>query len=575
MSGLFLGYLYFSIPRVIVTVMAAAAKLDAALEEAARSLGASPWQVMRDIVAAGAGAGLIAAGAMCFATSMGAFGTAFTLATDIDVLPMTIYTEFTLNANMVTAAALSIGLGLVTWLVLALARSVRRRDAWRRPDEPCATALIFCRAARRSPLLVAAFLIVPVVLSMIAGLTVNYFQACNRPDAALARRGVEAVSPTSIFLSLADRVAALGATLLIGVPAAYVLTCAAEPDVARSSKRSRAADRHARSRDRARTAADLRRLQRCSARAWLFILVGHVVFTLPFMVRAVLAVLAPIGAGRSKKAPPSSARSPWRRFCDIVVPNARARHPGRSADGGDALDRRIQPDLDAAHAAHQDAAGRACRQLRLDAARDRHRAYTHRVFHHDHAAAGAMQACSPGTRQQAGDERRRAAVTASAIRLERLRQDLLAARARWSRWTCRSRAGETWCCSGPSGCGKTTTLRIIAGLETPDAGGRVLFGDNDVTALPIERRHVGMVFQSYALFPNLTSRGNIGYGLKVARRRQPERAARVEELLAMMRHRAAEHSGASTSSPAASSQRVALARALAVQPRRAVARRAA
>jgi putative spermidine/putrescine transport system permease protein len=68
--------------------------------------------------------GLIAAGAVCFATAMGAFGTAFTLATDIDVLPMTIYTEFTLNANMVTAAGLSIVLGLVTWLVLALARSV-------------------------------------------------------------------------------------------------------------------------------------------------------------------------------------------------------------------------------------------------------------------------------------------------------------------------------------------------------------------------------------------------------------------------------------------------------------------
>ena len=123
MSGLFLGYLYFSIPRVIVTVMASATKLDASLEEAARSLGASPWQIMRDIVLPALSPGLIAAGAVCFATAMGAFGTAFTLATDIDVLPMTIYTEFTLNANMVTAAGLSIVLGLVTWLVLALARS--------------------------------------------------------------------------------------------------------------------------------------------------------------------------------------------------------------------------------------------------------------------------------------------------------------------------------------------------------------------------------------------------------------------------------------------------------------------
>jgi putative spermidine/putrescine transport system permease protein len=124
MTGLFIGYLYFSIPRVIVTVMASATKLDASLEEAARSLGASPWRIMRDIVLPALSPGLIAAGAVCFATAMGAFGTAFTLATDIDVLPMTIYTEFTLNANMVTAAGLSIVLGAVTWGVLYVARSV-------------------------------------------------------------------------------------------------------------------------------------------------------------------------------------------------------------------------------------------------------------------------------------------------------------------------------------------------------------------------------------------------------------------------------------------------------------------
>lgn len=124
MTGLFFGYLYFSIPRVIVTVMASATKLDRSLEEAARSLGASPWQILRDVVLPALSPGLVAAGAVCFATAMGAFGTAFTLATDIDVLPMTIYTEFTLNADMVTAAGLSIVLGIVTWAVLALARSI-------------------------------------------------------------------------------------------------------------------------------------------------------------------------------------------------------------------------------------------------------------------------------------------------------------------------------------------------------------------------------------------------------------------------------------------------------------------
>src|SRR5664279_1816226 len=64
--------------------------------------------------------------------------------------------------------------------------------------------------------------------------------------------------------------------------------------------------------------------------------------------------------------------------------------------------------------------------------------------------------------------------------------------------------GETLVLLGPSGCGKTTMLRIIAGLELPDAGGRVLFDGNDMTSVPIERRNVGMVFQSYALFPNMS-----------------------------------------------------------------------
>lgn len=124
MAGLFLGYLYFSIPRVVLTVMAAAETLDPALEEAARSLGAGPWRVVRDVLLPGLAPALVSSGAICFATALGAFGTAFTLATRIDVLPMTIYTEFTLGANLAATAALSVVLGLVAWGVLALARSL-------------------------------------------------------------------------------------------------------------------------------------------------------------------------------------------------------------------------------------------------------------------------------------------------------------------------------------------------------------------------------------------------------------------------------------------------------------------
>lgn len=122
MMGLFAGYLYFTLPRVVTTVMAAASKMDVSLEEAARTLGASPTQVLLHVTIPCMMPALVSTGAICFATSIGAFGTAFTLATDINVLPILIYTEFTLSANFATAAMLSVVLGVVTWATLFLAR---------------------------------------------------------------------------------------------------------------------------------------------------------------------------------------------------------------------------------------------------------------------------------------------------------------------------------------------------------------------------------------------------------------------------------------------------------------------
>jgi putative spermidine/putrescine transport system ATP-binding protein len=125
--------------------------------------------------------------------------------------------------------------------------------------------------------------------------------------------------------------------------------------------------------------------------------------------------------------------------------------------------------------------------------------------------------------------------------------------------------GETAVLLGPSGCGKTTLLRIIAGLEPPDPGGRVLFGDSDVTGVPIERRNVGMVFQSYALFPNMNVADNIGYGLKVRGAGAAERKARVAALVALTGIEGLEHRRIDQLS-GGQRQRVALARAVAVQP---------
>ena len=126
--------------------------------------------------------------------------------------------------------------------------------------------------------------------------------------------------------------------------------------------------------------------------------------------------------------------------------------------------------------------------------------------------------------------------------------------------------GETVVLLGPSGCGKTTLLRLIAGLEAPDTGGRVLFNDEEVTGNPIEKRNVGMVFQSYALFPNMTVYDNVAYGLSMRRMPKKELCARVDDMLEMMhiadlaKRRVDQLSGGQR-------QRVALARAIAVRPR--------
>ncbi|MGC0901408.1 ABC transporter permease [Pantoea agglomerans] len=127
LSGLFIGYLYFSLPRAIVTLVAASEKLDRSLEEAARSLGASQWRIIIDVIIPGLKPALLSCGALCFATSMGAFGTAFTLGTELAVLPLTIYGEFTNYANFATAAALSVVMGGVAWLALMLANGLAAR----------------------------------------------------------------------------------------------------------------------------------------------------------------------------------------------------------------------------------------------------------------------------------------------------------------------------------------------------------------------------------------------------------------------------------------------------------------
>jgi putative spermidine/putrescine transport system ATP-binding protein len=125
--------------------------------------------------------------------------------------------------------------------------------------------------------------------------------------------------------------------------------------------------------------------------------------------------------------------------------------------------------------------------------------------------------------------------------------------------------GETVGLVGPSGCGKTTTLRTVAGFETPTEG-RVLFGGDEVTHVPPEQRNVGLVFQSYALFDNMTVQENVEFGLKMRGLAAADRAARAEEMLDMLDIDELAARDPRTLS-GGQQQRVGLARALAIEPR--------
>ena len=118
---------------------------------------------------------------------------------------------------------------------------------------------------------------------------------------------------------------------------------------------------------------------------------------------------------------------------------------------------------------------------------------------------------------------------------------------------------------GPSGCGKTTTLRMVAGFEIPTSG-IVKLDNQDLTQLPANKRNMGMVFQSYALFPNMTAAQNVGYGLKVAGKPKTEIEGRVNEMLDLIQMRDFAKRYPNQLS-GGQQQRLALARALAIHPR--------
>jgi putative spermidine/putrescine transport system permease protein len=171
-------------------------------------------------------------------------------------------------------------------------------------------------------LIVAAFLIVPAVLSMTAGVTVNYFRGIQSGLTLQWVVEVWQLYSDTIFRSFLIAFATLGVTLAVGVPAAYAL--------------------HLRSGRLSRTVEEIITLPLAIPglaialaliltygrfsdfrRSWLFILTGHVIYTLPFMVRSVMAIFAVINVKTLDEGASSLGASPWQRFRDVIVPNAR------------------------------------------------------------------------------------------------------------------------------------------------------------------------------------------------------------------------------------------------------------
>ncbi len=417
-------------------------------------------------------------------------------------------------------------------------------------------------------LLVCAFLIVPVGLSIMAGVTKDMFIGIASGVTLQWLVKVWTDYRQTVFLSIQIALACLACTLVLGVPAAYVLA-------RRQNAFTRAVE------ELLVMPVAVPGLATALAlivtyggwgdfrRSWVFILVGHVLFTLPFMVRSVLAVLSSIDLRTLEEGARSLGASFVQRFFGVVLPNCR----GGILAGSLMVVTLSLGEFNMTLLLHTPLTqtlpvglADTYASLRLEVGS----AYTLIFFIIIIPLLIAMQwAAAPPVRRRPVEDK---AMSGTAIRLERCGKTFADGTRALDPVDLDFTAGETVVLLGPSGCGKTTTLRIVAGLELPDAGGRVLFDGADVTAVPIERRNVGMVFQSYALFPNMSVEENVAYGLKVRGMPAAERDQRAREMLAMMQIAPLAARSIDQLS-GGQRQRVALARALAPRPACAAARR--
>jgi putative spermidine/putrescine transport system ATP-binding protein len=443
-------------------------------------------------------------------------------------------------------------------------------------------------------LLACAFLLVPVVQSVLAGVTVNYFVGI-RSGLTLRWLGeVWRLYSDTIFRSIGLGLACLVVDVVAGVPAAYVM-------VKTQSRLTRLLEEFLvmplAIPGLAIALAILISYGGWTAfrGSWLIILVGHVIFTLPFMIRSVIAVMASIDMAELEEGAASLGAGFAGRFFGVVVPNVM---PGILAGSlmvftlsiGEfnltwmlhtPLTKTLPVGLADSYASMRLEIGSAYTitfffmiipLLMAMQWVTRPKLAPVPVEEETVSTGGDMEASAVdgGDRMPKGKGAPESGPagprTGTAVRIEGCAKTFPGGTRALEALDLEVAAGETVVILGPSGCGKTTLLRIIAGLEAPDEGGRVFFNTDDVTDIPIEKRQVGMVFQNYALFPNMNVADNIAYGLKVRGDEPAKIRSRVDEMLRMMqiedlrRRRVDQLSGGQK-------QRVALARAIAVRPR--------
>ena len=320
-QGLFLGYLYFSIPRVILTVMAAVEKLDPSLEEAARALGAGPWRVHRDVILPALGPAFVASGAICLRDRDGRVRHRlharhqYQRAADDDLHRVHALREHRDRRGAVgRARPRHLGGARAGALVRRQHRRGGGLSACAMRDRLIFAGQLALHAAG------CAFLIVPVVLSMLAGVTANYFRGISRASRCAGSAGLGRSIADTIGRSFLIALAASRARWCSACPAAYALHGAADALARAHRGNHRAAARGSRARDRAGAA---RRPTAASA-DFRALLAVH-----PRRPRGLHAALhGALGDGdafrdRREDAGEGAASlgaSPWQRFLDVIVP---------------------------------------------------------------------------------------------------------------------------------------------------------------------------------------------------------------------------------------------------------------